>query len=267
MHVQRTSILILSTFVAGALGWLLSPIVRSAGALSERQPSATEQSSCTTPIGGDAAIAALSNTTSVTCEEYLRAYFGARWGEMQQLLEKTTYDPKTPVIPNAIPSWSSVEQEFEMDLTSLENEGPTFLAKALAWDGGQTTDNVDFSTELYNPDRVKLDVFRIQALRKVAKSYDDQLLSLAETSNVVLEEGMHALWKQGHYQRAPIVMLKPGNKNKRKMHLMRYVAKENWAVSMAVYAGDLPAFDELLAQIDQLKEQRTAAVTKLIGRG
>lgn len=178
----------------------------------------------------------------MTVEDFLRDYHGAQWDEMRKRLsplELSTLERELD--PSDLPpSWEDAKEELRktalIDSTRLQ-----FHADA----------SIDWKAEFYDSWESVREVFhqvpehatpeQLAEFREFAKPFDDRVRQLAAQRTAIIADIQAYKWESGDFSRSPIICVsKPKAPGRRCVHATSCGAGNQWAMSMSIYADEMP---------------------------
>lgn len=177
-----------------------------------------------------------------TADDYLREFHGAQWDEMRKrltALELSTLERELD--PSDLPpAWEDAEEELRktalIDSTKLQ-----FHADA----------SIDWNEKFYDSWENVREVFhqvpehatpeQLAEFREFAKPIDDRVRHLAAQRTAVIADIQAYKWESGDFSRSPLICVsKPKVPGRRCVHATSCGAGNQWAMSMSIYADEMP---------------------------
>lgn len=234
---------------AAAIGlWGLVSFVRSGESLPEAATAAVDEAGSKPadqpPDSRDEPVLAAPEVPlpRQTADDYLREFHGAQWDEMRKRLsplELATLERELD--PSDLPpAWEDAKEELRKTAL-IDTQNLQFHADA----------SIDWSAEFYDSWENVREVFhqvpehatpeQLAEFREFAKPIDARVRHLAAQRTAVIADVQAYKWESGDFSRSPIICVsKPKVPGRRCVHATSCGAGNQWAMSMSIYADEMP---------------------------
>lgn len=187
-----------------------------------------------------------------TAREFLSAYYGERWPELEARIEASGMSLD---VPYDFTPWEDVEQDFSTKVGMSVEDGKGVVRSLLRWPDEVTHDFV--RAEFHLGQDAELDDSDLVAIESIVVQKNQEIVQLAQYFVDLTDTFIKDRWRTGNFLKSPYTTA--GLSDQRGYHSQSHGGR-GWAVTITLPREEYPEIDELEGEIFELDVARNELV-------